>query len=57
MLERFSGSGNEDGRVYHITVQASDGELSCTGTFTVGVPHDKKDAPVDDGANFDSTES
>lgn len=54
---RAERSGNEDGRVYHITVQASDGELSCTGTFTVGVPHDKKDAPVDDGANFDSTES
>lgn len=54
---RAERSGNENGRVYHIAVQASDGELSCTGTFTVGVPHDKKDTPVDDGANFNSTES
>jgi len=54
---RAERSGNENGRVYHITVDASDGEASCTGTFTVGVPHDKKDTPVDDGANFDSTES
>ncbi|WP_425339016.1 Ig-like domain-containing protein [Nitrosopumilus adriaticus] len=54
---RVERSGNENGRVYHITVDASDGEASCTGTFTVGVPHDKKDTPVDDGANFNSTES
>ena len=46
---------NENGRVYHITVEASDGELSCTGVITVGVPHDKKDTPIDDGALFDST--
>ena len=54
---RAERSGNENGRVYHITVEASDGELSCTGTIIVGVPHDKKDTPVDDGPLYDSTTS
>lgn len=53
---RAERSGNENGRVYHITIEASDGELSCTGVITVGVPHDKKNTPVDDGALFDSTQ-
>ena len=52
---RAERSGNENGRVYHIAVEASDGELSCTGVITVGVPHDKKGTPIDDGALFDST--
>jgi len=54
---RAERSGNENGRVYQISVQVSDGELSCIGTVQVGVPHDKKDTPVDDGAIFDSTTS
>ena len=45
-----------DGRVYHIGYTADDGQGgSCSGDVAVGVPHDKKDAPVDGGALFDST--
>ncbi|MFC2122740.1 hypothetical protein ACFLRP_03545 [Bacteroidota bacterium] len=44
-----------DGRVYHIGFTASDGKGgTCSGTVTVGVPHDKKDTPVDGGALFNS---
>lgn len=45
-----------DGRVYHISFTAEDdfGEI-CTGEVSVGVPHDKKDVPVDGGALYDST--
>ena len=53
---RAERSGNENGRVYTITVQADDGNGgTCTGTVQVGVPHDKKDTAIDNGANFDST--
>ena len=46
-----------NGRVYHITFSVSDGELSCTSTVQVGVPHDQsgKVQPIDGGALFDST--
>ena len=48
------GSGN--GRVYHIGFTADDGNGgSCSGEVLVGVPHDRKAAPQDDGALFDST--
>jgi len=54
---RAERSGLGDGRVYHVTVVADDGNGgTCEGTFTVGVPHDKKDTPVDSGATYDSTE-
>ncbi|MEZ4711093.1 MAG: Ig-like domain-containing protein [Caldilineaceae bacterium] len=49
------GSGN--GRVYHISFTASDGQGgSCTGEVLVGVPKSQgnKGAPVDDGALYDS---
>ena len=47
-------SGN--GRVYHISYTADDGNGgTCTGTVYVGVPHDKKDDPYDDGPLYDST--
>jgi len=52
---RSERSGLEDGRVYVLTVTASDGELSCSNTVEVGVPHDKKDTAVNSGATFDST--
>jgi PKD repeat protein len=50
------GGGN--GRVYHIGFSATAGQHACTGEeVTVGVPHDEKDVPVDDGALYDSTAS
>lgn len=45
-----------NGRVYHIAFTATDpGGRTCSGSVEVGVPHDKKDTPVDDGPTFDST--
>lgn len=45
-----------NGRVYHIGFTATDPfGGSCSGLLNVGVPHDKKDVPVDDGALYDST--
>ncbi|MCA9717437.1 MAG: hypothetical protein H6713_27855 [Myxococcales bacterium] len=45
-----------NGRVYHISFEASDPDgASCTGTVKVGVPHDKKDTPIDGGPLYDST--
>ena len=55
---RAERSGNENGRVYTISVIADDGHGgSCTGQVIVGVPHDKKDTPFNDGATYDSTQS
>ncbi len=53
---RAERSGLENGRVYTIGFTATDvlGQ-SCNGVVGVGVPHDKKDTPVDDGALYDST--
>jgi hypothetical protein len=44
-----------DGRVYHIGFTADDGIDSCSGTVTVGVPHDVMKVPVDGGPLYDST--
>lgn len=45
-----------NGRVYHIGFTAGDGfGGSCSGSVAAGVPHDKKDIPVDDGPLYDST--
>lgn len=53
---RAERSGTGNGRVYAISFRADNGRGgSCTGMVTVGVPHDKKDTPVDDGQKFDST--
>lgn len=57
---RAERSGNPNvpgnGRVYHIGFTATDDfGGSCSGTVMTGVPHDKKDTPVDDGPFFDST--
>ena len=49
------GGAQENGRVYALSFSADDGFESCNGTVTVGVPHDRKDDPVDDGQLFDST--
>jgi hypothetical protein len=53
-----SGSPNVpgNGRVYHIGFTAADGlGGSCSAEVMTGVPHDRKDLPVDDGALYDST--
>jgi len=53
---RAERSGNENGRVYHIGFTADDGNGGmCSGEVTVGVPHNKKSTPIDDGAIYDST--
>ncbi len=53
---RAERSGLGNGRVYAISFRAEDGKGgSCTGVVRVGVPHDKKDTPVDDGQIYDST--
>jgi hypothetical protein len=47
-----------NGRVYHIGFTADDGNGgSCSGTVSVGVPHDqgKNTVLVDDGPLYDST--
>jgi hypothetical protein len=51
------GSGN--GRVYHISFTADDGQGgSCSSEVLVGVPHNLQGDPaVDDGALYDSTVS
>ncbi len=55
---RAEKSGKGDGRVYHIEFTASDGELTCSGIVTVGVPHDQRGTDaVDQGPLYDSTES
>ena len=53
---RAERAGGGNGRVYHISFRADDGNGgTCSGEVQVGVPHDEKDAPVDDGALYDST--
>jgi len=54
---RAERSGIGDGRVYHISFTADDGNGgTCTGEVLVSVPHDQGGAAaVDQGALFDST--
>jgi len=53
---RAERSGLGDGRVYMIEFVASDAlGQACWGAVSVGVPHDKKQTPVDSGQNYDST--
>ena len=54
VLIRAERSGNNNGRVYVVNFTASDGTASCNGSVSVGVPHGRKDTPVDDGQSFDS---
>jgi hypothetical protein len=50
-----SGGAQDNGRAYVVSFTADDGIDSCMGSVTVGVPHDRKDTPLDDGQLFDST--
>jgi hypothetical protein len=50
------GGGQENGRVYVVEFTADDGFESCIGSVTIGVSHDRKDTPTDDGQLFDSTQ-
>jgi hypothetical protein len=53
---RAERKGPGNGRVYHIGFTAYDGcDGYCSGEIKVGVPHDRKDVPIDDGALYDST--
>jgi len=56
---RAERDGGGDGRVYHLAFTATNSTGgTCTGTVTVGVPHDQghKGGPVDQGALFNSTQ-
>jgi len=56
VLLRAERSGLGDGRTYHILFQARDAAGgTCTGSITVGVPHDKKSPVIDGGPLHDST--
>lgn len=50
------GGSQENGRVYVVNFTADDGFESCTGSVVVGVPHNRKDAPTNDGQLYDSTQ-
>lgn len=51
-----SGVAPHNGRVYTIGFAATDGRGgACNGVVEVGVPHDKKDIPVNDGPLYDAT--
>jgi hypothetical protein len=53
---RAERDGGGDGRVYYINFTATTDGGSCTGTATVGVPHDEgKRAAVGQGPKFNST--
>jgi len=54
---RVERSGQGNGRVYHVTFEATDGQGgACTATVAVCVPHDQSGAPcVDGGPRYDST--
>jgi YVTN family beta-propeller protein len=55
--ERDGGGTGANGRVYHINFTATGASGSCTGSVTVGVPHDQgQGALVDGGALYDSTQ-
>jgi hypothetical protein len=52
---RAERSGEGDGRVYQIGFTATAGDLTCTSTVTVGVPHDQHSGPAtDSGQRYDS---
>jgi hypothetical protein len=52
---RAERSGLGDGRVYSVNFTATDGAGgTCSGTATVGVPHDQAHDPVDGGQLYNS---
>lgn len=54
VLLRAERAGTGNGRVYTVHFTANDGEGTCNGTVTVGVPHDRKDNAVNDGQAYNS---
>jgi hypothetical protein len=53
---RSERDGKGDGRVYHINFTATGASGSCTGSVTVGVPHDQGHGSlVDEGPLYNST--
>ncbi len=53
---RAERDGNGDGRVYHINFTATGASGSCTGSVTVGVPHDQGHGSlIDGGSLYNST--
>ena len=57
-LLRAERSGEGNGRVYYLGFTATTPSGgSCTGTVSVGVPHDQAHAAVGDGAKYDSTKA
>jgi hypothetical protein len=55
---RAERSGNGNGRVYHISFRADNGQGGfCTGVVKVSVPHSlkKRVTAIDDGQVYDST--
>jgi len=58
VMVRAERSGRGDGRVYHVSFMADDGQSGqCTGEVVVCVPHDQRPGAVcvDQGALYDST--
>lgn len=54
-LLRAERDGSQNGRVYVINFNASDGQESCQGTVQISVPKKRKNTAVDDGQIYDST--
>jgi hypothetical protein len=57
VLLRAERSGKGDGRVYEITVTATDAAGSnSSSSVAISVNHNKKDEAVDSGQNYDATQ-
>ncbi len=54
VLLRAERANTGNGRMYTVHFTANDGEGSCSGTVTVGVPRDRKDTAVNDGQGYNS---
>ena len=57
VLLRAERAGGGNGRVYHLTFTADDGQVDgrCTGTVTVCVPHSAQAPCTDEGPQYDAT--
>lgn len=56
VLLRSERDGGQNGRVYVIHFNATDGQEACEGSVHVSVPKKRKDSAIDDGQLFDSTQ-
>ena len=57
VILRAERSGDGDGRVYHITVTATDSSNnSVSASVPVEVRHNEKTQALDSGQNYDATE-